>query len=239
MVREAAAANTGRRPPPRADGDRAAARRRHGQRRHGPRPRRRRECPDEQARGRRRRPRLADRRAGRRQGEGHARTGASPTAATSKGRCPTTRPTARSGSLDPHWAAAFPHRQRPRLLRGDADQGAAARVQTRPDRGADLLPRRAAGRASDPRGPPGRTGPRQGRDAEPGALPDRPRPRPGRRRGACRRSPLRGRLRLGVPVGRMARRLRRPGAARRGVAGARPEALPPHPQTASSAATRS
>ena len=231
MVREAAAATPGVDLHLGQTDDRPAARRRHGQRRHGPRPRRRRERPDEQARDRRRRPRLADRRAGRRQGEGHAPRALRLRRLLRRARCPTTRPTARSGSWtrtgrrpsrtdsDLVFYAAMPTKELLPEFKRDPTEALISFLAGLPDG------------AADPRGAPGRTGARQDRDAEPGALPDRPRPGPRRRRGAGRRPALRGRLRLGVPVGRMAGRLRRPGAARRGVAGARPEALPPPPQT--------
>ena len=62
-------------------------------------------------------------------------------------------------------------------------------------------------------------------------VPTAPGPGARRRRRDGRRPALRRRLRVGVPDGRMAGGLGRAGAARRGVARARPEALPPPAQT--------
>ena len=83
-------------------------------------------------------------------------TGASPTAPTSKARAPEDAPGQRDLVARPALGCGLPHRQRPHLLRGDADQGPAAGVQARPRGGA---PRFIAGlpeRAADPRGAPGR-----------------------------------------------------------------------------------
>ena len=179
---------------------------------------------------RRRRPRLQDRRALRRKGKGPP-----PRALCLRrlfrGRAAQVR--ARRLDLDagPALGRGVPDRQRPRLLRGDADDGAAARVQARSDSGADLLHRSPPRSAADPLRPAGGPGPRQDRDAEPGARPDRAGAGPDRRRGAGHRPALRRRLRLGVSVRRMARRQRRAGAARRGVPGSRLKALSPAPQT--------
>ena len=185
-----------------------AARRRGRPRARRPRPRRRGDGAAGAARRRRRRPRLARRRAGRRHRKG-------PPPRPLRLRRLLRRPAgcSRRRQLDldarPALGRGLPDRQRPHLLRGDADQGPAARVPPRPRGGADLLHRRHPRGAADRRLATGRRRARQDRDAEPGARPGRPGARPGRRRGAGGRPALRRRLRLGAAVGRVAGRQRR------------------------------
>ena len=139
MVREAAAATAGRRPPPRADRARPAARRRRPSPASSLRDRDGEETTLRgEARDRRRRARLAGRRAGRGQGKGHAPR-ALRLRRLLRGGAARLRARQRDLVPGPALGGRLPHRQRPRLLRGDADQGTAARVQTRPDRGADLV----------------------------------------------------------------------------------------------------
>ena len=179
------------------------------------------------ARGRRRRPRLPDRGDGRGQGKGPAPRPLRLRRLLRRASCPSARPTARSGSSTPSSAAAFPTdselvfyaamptKDRLPEFKRDPTEALVNFVADLPDAPPirDGAPgRNVLGKIEMPNRVRGR---------------DRPRPGPGRRRGAGHRPPLRRRLRLGVPVGRMARRLGRAGAARRGVAGARPEALPP------------
>ena len=126
----------------------------------------------------------------------------------------------------PRLGSGLPDRFRPDVLRGDADQGTPARIQTRPGGGSHLLRRRHSRGAADPRRAPRRPGPRQARHAQPGAGTDRARVGARRRRGARDRPAVRRRLRLGAAVRRMAGRHRRARPARRGAARARPQALP-------------
>ena len=191
------------------------------------------------ARDRRRRARLEGRRARRRRGKDAARTSASPTAATSRARCPKGAPDGSIWFLDPHWAAAFPTDCGLTFYAAMPTKDRLPEFKRDPERGAGLLRRRPARRRRRSVGAPGRTGARQARHDEPGARADRARPGARRRRRARRRPALRRRLRLGVPVGRMAGRLRRAGAARRRVARARPEALPPPHKRRAAAATPS
>ena len=123
----------------------------------------------------------------------------------------------------------LPHRRRPDLLHRDGEQGPGAGIQGGPRAGAGRPRRRHPGPAADPREPLGRPGDRQGRDAEPDPRAGRARPGPGRRRRPRQRPALRGRLRVRLPVRRMAGRQRLPGAARDRVPGERSAPLPQAP----------
>ena len=102
------------------------------------------------ARRRRRRARLADRRALRRAGQDPP---ARPLRLRRLLRGPAAGARARQHDLDPRPAVGgrLPDRQRPHLLRGDADQGPPAGVQARPRGGAGQVRRRRARGAADPR----------------------------------------------------------------------------------------
>ena len=215
-----------RRPAPRPFGGGAAPRRRQGERRRGARPRRCRDRHRSAADDRRRRPRLDHRQDLR--GQGQDLPARSLRLRRLLRRRRAERRARRIGLADgPRLGGGLPHRRGPHLHRRDADQGAAARVQGRPWGGAGRLLRGGAGSALAAGRAAGRARrARQDRHDEPDADPDRARPGADRRRGARHRPALRRRLRLGVPVGRMAGRLGGAGAARRRGAGRGPASLP-------------
>ena len=158
-----------------------------------------------------------------------------------EGAAPKSAPDASVWMMDPEWAAAFPTDDGLTFYAAMPTKDRLAEFKARPAGGAASPTstrcrkrrRSAAGRAAEPRRH------RQDRHDEPGAHPDRARPGADRRRGARDRPALRRRLRLGLPVGRMARRRGGAGAARRRGRSKRACAATGAATRASCAATRS
>ena len=151
----------------------------------------------------------------------------------------TSRPTARSGCSTRNWAAAFPTDSGLTFYAAMATKDRLPEFKRDPEAALVSYHRRRARGAADPRR-------RSWSSQVLGKIdmPNRVR-RPDRARAwrwsATRRWPIDPLFGVGcgwaLPVGRMARRLGRPGAARRGAARARPEALPAPPHARAAAAT--